>query len=711
MTDGEAPVRTLLIDNYDSYTYNLFHQLAGVNGGEPTVVRNDECDWDVLAALRPDNIVISPGPGRPEVPSDFGLCRDAIATARVPILGVCLGHQGIAVGWGAHTTPAPEVMHGRISTVRHRGHPLFAGVPQDFEVVRYHSLVIAEPLPPGLVPIAWADDGVLMGLAREDRAQYGVQFHPESILTRHGDRIIENFRDLTLARAGRRGRGRRVARRSPAAHPEAPRPGTPDRARRRPYVEHRRIPGPFDPESVFLRLRAGAEAVWLDSARTGVQTGRFSYLAFVPGGPLHEVVRFDAASRRVRIDGPEGRRVLPDTDIYQHLAERLDELRVDPQDAPELPFDFVGGYVGWLGYECTPEPVSSALHRAPTDDAALLLADRLVVLDHAGGDAYLVALVAPGGASCAQRWLAATAARLEQCRAEEPGPLPPVPGRAVAHPTRGRRQYLKDVEVCQDLLRAGETYEVCLTTRFEASLPMPPVDVYRRLRRLNPAPYAAFLDFGDTQVSCSSPERFLRVDAAGRVSARPIKGTRRRGGDAAEDRRLAADLAVDLKERAENLMIVDLLRNDLGRVCQPGSIEVSRLMEVESFETVHQLVSTVEGQLPPDRSAVDCVRAAFPGGSMTGAPKVRTMQILRQLEGHARGVYSGTIGFLSVNGAADLNIVIRTLVQQGDRIHVGAGGALTVLSQAEQEWAEIRLKAEAVLATVDVSVADEGPPA
>ena len=197
-------MKTLLIDNYDSFTYNLFQLLAEANGEEPTVVRNDGASWAELAGGEFDNVVISPGPGRPDHPKDFGVCADAIREAEVPVLGVCLGHQGIGHVAGAPVVHAPEVMHGRMSAVYHDDSPLFAGIPQGFQVVRYHSLCVEEPLPAELEATAWTSDGIVMGMAHRSRAVWGVQFHPESICTDWGRRLLANFRDLTLEHSGRR---------------------------------------------------------------------------------------------------------------------------------------------------------------------------------------------------------------------------------------------------------------------------------------------------------------------------------------------------------------------------------------------------------------------------------------------------------------------------------------------------------------------------
>ncbi|HEX2160790.1 MAG TPA: aminodeoxychorismate/anthranilate synthase component II, partial [Thermoleophilaceae bacterium] len=200
MLSGET-MKTLLIDNYDSFTHNLFQLLGEVNGEQPEVVRNDEASWDELARLPFDNVVISPGPGRPDDPQDFGVCADAIRRAEVPLLGVCLGHQGICAAYGGHVERAAEAVHGRTSAVLHDGSPLFAGIPREFQAVRYHSLAAGWELPEELEPTAWTSDGVLMAVAHRSRPLWGVQFHPESIATEHGRRLLANFRDLTPARS------------------------------------------------------------------------------------------------------------------------------------------------------------------------------------------------------------------------------------------------------------------------------------------------------------------------------------------------------------------------------------------------------------------------------------------------------------------------------------------------------------------------------
>ncbi|MDH6543549.1 aminodeoxychorismate synthase component I [Streptomyces sp. SPB4] len=713
-------MRTLLIDNHDSYTYNLFQLLAEVNGQEPVVVANDAAAVADLDLDGFDNIVISPGPGHPARARDFGVSRDVLIKASVPVLGVCLGHQGLAVWAGGEVVPAPVPVHGEVARVRHDGDELFAGIPEEFGAVRYHSLCVAQPLPSDLQATAWSEDGVVMALRHRLMPRWGVQFHPESIETEYGRRMLANFRDLTLA-----DRAERTGGRTPAPAQDAPAPSSPTRAApaaaplarpaagdgdRTHYTLHvAELDTAVDTETAFAGLFAGSRhAFWLDSARVEPGLSRFSFLGDATG-PLAETVRYrvDEGVVEVASATPATHR----ESVFDYLQRELARRVID---APPLPFDFTGGYVGYFGYELKGDCGSPNRYSAPTPDAVWIFADRFLAVDHQEDRTYLLALAPaadPAAAADATRWLTGTADAL----ARQTPPAPPADGpRTVSvepRLSRGRDAYVRDVLRSQEYLTAGESYEICLTNVAEVPAADDGFTTYRRLRRTNPAPYAAYLRLDDTEVACSSPERFLKITADRVVEAKPIKGTAPRGATPAEDDRVRRELVSSAKTRAENLMIVDLMRNDLGRVCEVGSVHVPVLMAAESYATVHQLVSTIRGTLKDGNDAIDCVRAGFPGGSMTGAPKRRTLEIIESLEGRARGIYSGAIGFLACNGTTDLNIVIRTMVLADGRWRIGAGGAVVLGSDPHDEYDEMLLKADAPARALLAARPDTTPPA
>ena len=681
-------MRTLLIDNYDSFTYNLHQLLGEVTGRAPVVVRNDEA-MPARVADDFDAVVVSPGPGRPDRGRDVGISAQAIKESGLPVLGVCLGHQGIAHLLGGTVDLAPEPMHGRTSLVYHTGTDVFAGLPSPISVVRYHSLTVTR-LSDELEALAWTEDGILMGLRHRSEPLWGVQFHPESISSEYGRQLLANFRDLALSWGS--------AGPAPAVAPE----------RAAWSVHVREIDREPDAAAAHRELFAGAEhSFWLDTSDVRPGQSRFSFLGD-DRGPHAETLTYRVAERTVRVRRADGSEQHVRQDFFGYLDEQV-ERRAVPAP-PGLPFEFGLGYVGYLGYELKAETSGSAAHRSPTPDAALLFADRMLAIDHADHRSYLLALATAETEAAALTWLDETATRLRALPAAAGGDsvaqaLDAEAGTDMARldtvrPRHDRAAYLDRVATCLEEIRHGESYEICLTNAVEVDERIDPRRTYEALRRISPVPYGAFLDFGDLAVLSASPERFLSIDAAGVAESKPIKGTRPRGATPQDDELLRLDLSAHEKDRAENLMIVDLVRNDLNRVCEIGSVHVPVLFDVETYAPVHQLVSTIRGTLRAGETAVSCVRAAFPGGSMTGAPKVRTMEIIDRLEQGPRGVYSGAIGWFSLSGAADLSIVIRTLVVDGERLSFGVGGAVVAMSDPVAEFEETVVKSRAVLTAV-----------
>ncbi|KAF9204826.1 Protein phosphatase PP2A regulatory subunit B [Haplosporangium sp. Z 27] len=995
-------LRTLIVDNYDSYTFNLLQLFDQDQLENVVVIRNDQFTWphfeqNILPHF--DQIILSPGPGRPERTHDFGICTQILKTSHIPIFGVCLGHQGIGWMHGAKVTYGPEPVHGQIAHIKHDSTGIFQGIPQDFEAVRYHSLVIQEQdLPTDLIPTAWCysfpliipnnvnKESVAATMASSERASgyksimgirhkhlphHGVQFHPESICTQYGKTMMRNFFYISLQfYEQQQSRSGRVQQTLPdhirtlsviPTRPTLPIKTLPRSLKEssNPYSLIIRALDPTiypEPESVFSSLfltgpRSKAASWWLDSARQPHPMSRFSFMGGIEtrschsevaksrkiSGAAQAVTQYSTLHKEIHLHQYRPQSKDPDVKRIKLTDERANDTVVNtfwdwisntmagfgrdnvetvligPQgerrNFEEVPFDFFAGMVGYFGYEMKREsldgystPIEQQCHclghaednnhctcdclRQP--DASFLLAAQAVVFDHAEKRIYVLGVVnnlkdqhhqnigAPIGfenqetcrdwiedvvqsithlatcdptATTKRRKSMATAINSGVLRGGEP---------YLVKQSRRRRSSIGVLSPCkvdvteEDYVNAireslhhiheGDSYEICLTTQFRTKLPLyqqkrehdgdetialeggdPAYDLYKILRKLNPAPFSAFLSLptvlshqtsklqhpgqsasstddlvGKLLVLSSSPERFLKIGrkpsdepevvtdstvseytlSTRTVEMKPIKGTvavakgcfcredegcRVDDGDNSSDpdqeegsaehgdrcveaRRRENQYRIDslsknIKERAENLMIVDLIRNDLAHVCSSKSVRVPYLMNVESYETVHQLVTTVRGELFDHVDSAQAVKACFPPGSMTGAPKLRSVQLLDSLENHVkRGIYSGCIGYIGIpavaaatryksnlrsNGntstkgqrkvrsAVDFAVVIRTAVLSvgpsygrdgpttliGD-LSVGAGGALTILSDANEEWREVLLKSRSVVPSV-----------
>ncbi|KAG0089585.1 Protein phosphatase PP2A regulatory subunit B [Podila epicladia] len=987
-------LRTLIVDNYDSYTFNLLQLFEENQLQNVVVIRNDQFEWsqfeqEVLPYF--DQIILSPGPGRPERAQDFGICTQILQTTHIPIFGVCLGHQGIGHIHGAKVTYGPEPVHGQIAKVHHDGTGLFAGIPQGFEAVRYHSLVIQEDsLPEDLISTAWcishplipshrnnnvdADTGVnvdtsnttnmdhltgaksIMGIQHATLPHHGVQFHPESICTKYGKQMMANFFRISQEFYGHQNRPEFLDIpeyiRSYSVVPTTKLSSTlqvpksvysNNRKPANPYslLIHALDPSIFpDPELVFSSLfltgpESKSASWWLDSARQPHPMSRFSFMggvetrrcqherhelgqretvagaaqAVIQYSTLHQEInvrRFgnqhptNSGLKRIHLNATSH---APRT-FWDWMSELMEDFGRDNVETTvvgphgdirpfgEVPFDFFAGMVGYLGYEMkreslegyhTPDEQQCSCQGHRRDqathctcdcerypDASFVLATQAVVFDHAEKRVYVLGVMnnspdtqtiigAPIGFSsysACNNWIQDVSESIQYiARRNTPGAgarrksllATSSSNKTEGHSTpyllkqRHRRQssagllspfkvdvtekdYLKAIQDSLDYIHEGESYELCLTTQFRAKIPQylqndphqgdPAFELYKILRKLNSAPFSAFLSMptaldarhgsqeddmvGKLIILSSSPERFLKIgqkpaderqegDDQSNVSSRtvemkPIKGTiavakgcfckedegcgvderdddssehahddedsdsarpasprdtseRRQRSDRCaearqrEDRRRVDSLSKNVKERAENLMIVDLIRNDLAHVCSSKSVRVPYLMNVESYETVHQLVTTVRGELFDHVDNTQAVRACFPPGSMTGAPKLRSVQLLDSLEHHVkRGVYSGCLGYIGipavaseysgarkkVRTAVDMSVVIRTAVLSVPPVanvkdlaepvvadlSVGAGGALTILSDAREEWREVLLKSRSVVPSV-----------
>ncbi|KAJ2448385.1 para-aminobenzoate synthase, (PABA) [Coemansia sp. RSA 2336] len=807
-TDQWLP-RTLVVDNYDSYTYNLVQLLTKVllQHKDPStpeqsdllvhshivVIRNDQYKWTTVRdRILPeiDNVVISPGPGSPDIPEDFGICRELLAYAKEkqqwPVLGVCLGHQGIGAMFGARIQRGLVPVHGQISRIEIAEDELFAGIPSGFRAVRYHSLVL-EDVPPQLKIIARAQGSVvcnsngdeipsreIMAIRSSDGPLWGVQFHPESVCSEYGLQIIENFIDITSKRRSyiacnknkRAELSREVASMSVLAQDRlmwTQRSQT-NSQQRFELLSHKvsfgdNVDSAKLGEQLFTLIhKKDAMPVWLDSSDGPGMSVLASALDTA-------TIRYDRSQRRIAVQkyAQNGQvestcvhsTVLPSYDengiavsFWTWMQQVVDQTRaVDSTRLRQLPA-FQCGWIGYFGYELKSECLagyhqsSARFDNASLPDAQMTFIDRCIVLQTGdeGAHAYVMALVkrsdidSNGSCCCwldslgfdshmeAHKWIADKKRAIEQADFTNSSAVSQQshissPTIEALQPTVQRSAYLHAIGQAQKLIAAGESYEICLTNEFQARVD--PLSVgqaqamYKRMRQHSPAPYGAFIWMGDQQsgiLSCS-PERFLRIqrgaDGHAVAEMKPIKGTCRRQPPPCEKDAFAAWKADDdhrqqvlrdsVKERAENLMIVDLVRHDLNAIAWGGQVEVPRLIAIESFRRVHQLVSTVRARVREHVGAVAAVAHCFPPGSMTGAPKPRSVQLIELLEGRERGVYSGVLGYVSAaGGCSDWSVVIRTAVVDNERVRVGAGGALTFLSQPAAEWDEIETKVHSI---------------
>lgn len=456
------------------------------------------------------------------------------------------------------------------------------------------------------------------------------------------------------------------------------------------------------PVSLYLKLRGDGASFLLESVEGGERIARYSFIGVQPKA------LYILRDEEIEIQDVHGSRIThhagDPTRFLQNEMDRFPAVRVP--NAPR----FTGGLVGFLGFESVRffEPtLKSRMKRANIPDGIYMLADTIVAFDHARRSIFLIANVLDGNTEAANQKLDAIAARIEQ-------PLPPAPkvevkpSKVKSNHTQGT--YEDMVRAAKENILAGDIFQVVLSQRFTRETNVEPFDVYRAVRRLNPSPYMFFFDFGTVDgeplyLCGSSPEMFVRLEGR-TASLRPIAGTRPRGKDNAADDALAQELLADPKERAEHVMLVDLGRNDLGRVCVYGTVRVSDFFTVEKYSHVMHIVSHVEGKLKPELTAFDLVRAAFPAGTVSGAPKVRTMEIIADLEPDARGAYAGMVGYFGFDGAMDTCLAIRTMVGRGNTVSVQAGAGIVADSNPTAEFQETVNKASAMLRAIDTAEAN-----
>lgn len=659
-----------ILDNYDSFTFNLY-QYFGEIGENVIVRRRDECSLEEIARLAPDLIVISPGPCAPK---DARLSLSAIDyfKGKIPILGVCLGHQAIGEVFGAEVIRAQTPVHGKVSPITHDGLGVFENLPNPLTVTRYHSLALNRTtLPDELLITAETKDGEIMGVRHRVLPVEGVQFHPEAILTEAGHALLQNA--VNQARAWKK--------------------------------EHQKLNSPWQirsftsnqpPVKLLESFQQSPFPFFLDSGKAYGELGRYSFLGAYP------FLQASAYPDYVELFWPD---LQKREQISQGPLAVLDILLKRFKQDNQTPFPFAGGAVGFFSYDLKDE--LEELPSLAKDDLGLPLwrlawYDGILIYDHHTSEYHLVACGMTENGQCrpevAQTRLDRLEDRLKIKTLERPNPDNSV---SSVHSYVSKKSYLSHLQTVIDYIYAGDIYQANLSQRFSLPYSGDAFSLYQSLHEQNPAPFAAFLPYEDFQILSSSPERFVQIDSEGCIETRPIKGTRPRGATPKEDQRLAAELQSSAKDRAELTMIIDLERNDLGRICEYGSVKVKDLIRLEKYPTVWHQVSTICGNLKPELRASEILKAIYPGGSITGAPKIRAMEIIEELEPYKRGIYTGSIGYLGFDGAWDLNIVIRTILLQDGHAYFHGGGGIVADSGPSDEYEETLDKVRALIRVLD----------
>lgn len=740
------PGRILFIDAYDSFSNNIINLLRSelpvlveiIQIDDPRFVLNDDAFFNFLESF--DAVVAGPGPGHPANPTDAGLISKlwSLCEGRLtPVLGICFGFQSLALHFGATVERLHEPRHRMVASVLHCGRDIFADTGK-VVATRYHSLHVQ--LGHGkynpnrrrlwtpsrscreLVPLAWdvgdvVNGEILMAVRHCHKPFWGVQYHPESICTnKKGRKLIANWWYEVLA-----WQSKHLTKRDSMETSVIPSVGKATTGNgnfnisienpRRSAVRWRCSKVDNDttvPQLVNILRTDRFEPLLLESGmRNGKpineETGRFSIIGVHDAASTH--IRYSRSSHELDVVAGDAVLVSRKTtisDVFSFLEAFVKE-RTAVDGPPKIPF--WGGLVGFISYEAGLETIDVVPPRVDEEqsDVWFVFVERSIVVDNVKRKVYVQSIREDD-----ESWLDAIEGKLHE------------PPNAVHHDRRAivelnsdttiasapqAHKYRQKVRLCQGHLRAGSSYELCLTDTTFLRTKTDPWHLYLRLRDLNPAPFGAYIRLPPTDTSIqgisiisSSPERFLSWSRDGKCQFRPIKGTVKKSPSITRTK--AEELLNCPKERAENLMIVDLIRHDLNGVENVRNVRVPKLMSVEEYETVFQLVSVIEGDIDARNSGISVLAASLPPGSMTGAPKRRSCELLKEVENQRpRGLYSGVMGYLDVGGGGDFSVVIRTAFKWDNDAEwrVGAGGAVTAMSDAEAEWQEMVAKRESVL--------------
>lgn len=704
MSEISNRLQILLIDCYDSYTFNLYDLLYKASENACVIVVH----WDKMSPdlwediLQFDAIVVGPGPGHP---AEYSSILNRIWQLNIPVMGICLGFQSLALYHGATIERMPNLpWHGRVSSVTTSNTFIFDGISA-VKGMRYHSLYANKIPIDSLQILAQSDeDNIVMSIKATNFPHFGILYHPESVGSSESLKIFKNF--LSLADTpniqcvnsfskSANGFSHNLNRYdiSPAAF--ILKSGSPSL-----QIHSVEIPWVEPLALADCIQKSGDPICFLDSAK---KPGRYSILGILTG-PLARIIHYEKATNTTEIRiCKDNSFVRINNDLWSTVADFMNQHKAIKPDT-NLPF--YGGIMGIIGYECSDLSTKSVSNASfPLDfqqttvDAELAFVDRSFVFDLETKKLFVQTLT-PLNETCSEWWgelLASTC----NTKLDNLSCLHSFDGKqnfGLVQSFPKKEVYCESVKACQEHLLAGDSYEMCLTdTTFVSAPPeLSDFEMYMRARSLNPATFAGFVRLNHFTLLCCSPERFLQF-RDDRCLFSPIKGTLKREGHMSLEE--ARKKLLNEKDMGELNMIIDLIRNDLHQLAKKNSVHVPELYSVEEHSNVYSLLSNIYGRIESPITAWDVLSKSFPPGSMTGAPKLRSVRMLEPLEQHGRGIYSGTLGYWDVTGSAEFNVIIRSAFKYkaDDYWRIGAGGAVTILSSPEGEYEEMVLKANSIL--------------
>lgn len=668
-------LKVLIIDNYDSYTHILSNYVWYVSGNKPIILKNDSITIEDVKLLDFDCIILSPGPGKPSRNKDVGICEEIINEYKhLPILGICLGHQLLALKNGATIVRLDKPKHGHLSKLKiTKSHELLSNIEDQGDIMRYHSLTIDTNSNLDNIEILARsnDDDAIMAIKIKNRPHYGIQYHPESIGTKNGIKIIENF--IAISKSY-------TATKTKKLHSL--------------HFKSRDL-NLANIDFFDKTYKESDFSFWLDSNRDDNKISLLGEADQVFAIKDNILFIYDIVNNKKLL-----KKKIENIDPYKFIREELNEVNVKLPNQGEFPSDFMGGLISvftyeskkYNGYYCDEK---SKISKSFLDfDILLFKVSSFIVLDPKTNK-YWTATVSElkrDFLSFDDKIQNKLSLSKENTCVESTKNLLLKLRNNEGYWVDSKEDYIKKINRIFDLLRAGETYEVCLTNMCRINAEIDSFLLYKTLKEKNNVEYAAYIKFDDCKILSMSPEKFVSLSDEGKIYSEPIKGTRKRGENKKEDQALITEMIESEKDKSELFMITDLIRNDVSKVSKQGSVNVVDLRKFEKYSNVIQQSSLIESEIADNFDSVDLFKYLFPGGSITGAPKLRTCEIIESLEDFDRGVYTGSLGYFSYSGTMNFNICIRTVEMNNEELRFGAGGAIIIDSCPESEYEEIVVK-------------------